>query len=185
MPCCRCEPFPPQGTTPAPAGGRTRPGPGRGRLRIDGVCVSNVGPIGKIHFGVGCDLLIQCIPRCLQTVRVSRSGSGLPPVTGPGPHGPQPGGSESSEPESLCPCQARLESPARTGTGRVARLSRHPSHRTPCRERRSGLVCRLHLPQPVRRRGCPARGGPAGRPEHHRRRVCGRNIEATEITRGE
>ena len=46
-------------------------------------------------------------------------------------------------------------------------------------------VCRLHPPQPASRRGCKARAGPVGRPEHHRGRVGGRKNEATTIMRGE
>ena len=42
-----------------------------------------------------------------------------------------------------------------------------------------------HNSQPARRRGCPARAGPAGRPERHRGRAGGRKVEATAITRGE
>ena len=62
------------------------PGPGRRRpgLRIDSVGVfSNGGPFGEIHFqvGVGCDLLICCLPRSLRRIRVTRSRLGLPPGT--------------------------------------------------------------------------------------------------------
>ena len=39
------------------------PGPGRGRLRIDGVGVFSIrGPRGKTHFGMECDLLVRCPP---------------------------------------------------------------------------------------------------------------------------
>ena len=55
------------------------PCPGRGRLRIDGVGVfSSGGPIGQIHFSMGCDLLICCKPRSLRGIRVSRSGRACP-----------------------------------------------------------------------------------------------------------
>ena len=65
--------------------------PGRGRLRTYCADVfSNGGPIGQKHFGVGCDLLICCLPRSLQDILVTQSWSGLPPGTGQGLHGPQP-----------------------------------------------------------------------------------------------
>ena len=101
---------------------------------IVGVSVfSHGGPIGQIHIDVGCDLLIRCLPRSLRSVRVARTGSGPPPGTGPGQHGPQAGASEPSE--SLCPDRACPGPPARTSTGHGLA---HSSGRTRWGQRRLG-----------------------------------------------
>ena len=71
------------------------PGPGLGRLGIDGAGVSsNGGPIGQIHLSVGYDLLIlsgDCptLSEVTRIVRVTSIGPGLPP--GPDQHRPQTG----------------------------------------------------------------------------------------------
>ena len=117
------------------------PGPDRGRLRIDSVGVFSSGRlIGQIHFGVGCDLLIRCLPALSHA-------------------------SESPGPDRFCP-----RALARTDTGRNWARPSHPSHSVrvvpapepparagkghgpghPIRRTRwSHLpMCRLHPPQP-------------------------------------
>ena len=139
------------------------PGPGRERLRIDGVGVfSSGGAFGQIHFGVGCDLIIRGLPRSL---------------------------THPSHPVRVGPAPGHWSGPAWAATGRVRviRVTRvgpaqasGPGLQAPAwRIRVAGLcgvsggaprrrpVCRLHPPRPARRRGCPTRAGPAGRPEHH------------------
>ena len=65
---------------------------GLGRLRIDGVgAFSNGGPIGQIHFGVG------CAPPLSPTRASHPVRSGLSPDTGPCHPEPQSGASVSSE----------------------------------------------------------------------------------------
>ena len=46
---------------PLAAAGRD-PGSGRGRLRIGSMSVCWKGQIARIHFGVGWDLLMRCLP---------------------------------------------------------------------------------------------------------------------------
>ena len=100
--------------------------PGRGRLRTYCADVfSNGGPIGQKHFGVGCDLLICCLPRSLQGILVTQSWPGLPPGTGQGLHGPQP--SQPSQLSHSVLVKPVFRPPALACTGHSPA---HPSRRT-------------------------------------------------------
>ena len=67
LPYWRRRPLSLPGTTPSGT-----PSHRRGVL-------SSGGSFGQIHFGVGCDLLICCLPRSLRRIWVTRSVLGLPP----------------------------------------------------------------------------------------------------------
>ena len=126
---------------------------------------SSGGPIGQIHFVVGssqgCDLLIRRLPRSLRRIRVTWSGSGLPQAS-MGRNRARP-----SPPSHF----VRVGPAPDTGPGHG---SAHPSRRTRRGERRrgallAGVPAGLNPSHTARHRDCPARPGPAGRPEHHQR----------------
>ena len=135
------------------------------RLRIRYGCVTNGGPIGQIHFGVGYDLLIRCLPRSLRSIRVTRTGWACPGTeqgqNWPSQDGPRPGRIRLIRVTLSGSVSARA-----SGTGRFGpRLGTSESQDSVGRAEAQSAAAGENPPQPARRRGCP---GPAGWPQHHR-----------------
>ena len=130
-------------------GARYYHGPRRGRLRIDGVGVFSVGgPFCQIHF----------VAVATRQTHPSHPG---PELLGPvAVWAAETARDFGPAAQSLCPGRAcpRASVPGRHSPGPGASESQDSVGRRP--------VCRLRHPQrPARRRGCPIRAGPAGRPE--------------------
>ena len=107
--------------------------------------------MGRTHSGAACRLLTRCLPALADA---SES-------PGPGPRALARASTGRNRMRPSHPSRSFWVGPtpgplARAGRIRVAGLG----------ERRRRPVCRLHALRPARRRGCPARAGPAARPEH-------------------